>query len=179
MTTVLFPVLLAAIYGITMKVADLLDEHGLKLFKGSDILFGIMWGTSGAAIILFTDPVIASCILAMNVAFICRNRLDYLNHQIAATIIIAVGLVTHIATPGIFLVFLALFLVFGGLKDYADDILHSRTWFGQVAELMLYYPLPTFLYCILYGNWMLFGVFTTYTIAYNATKLIARRYGYQ
>ena len=38
----------AALYGITMKIADLLDEHGLKWFKGSAIIFGILWGLFGS-----------------------------------------------------------------------------------------------------------------------------------
>ncbi|MFT4311377.1 MAG: hypothetical protein ACMXX7_02015 [Candidatus Woesearchaeota archaeon] len=32
------------LFGFFTKLADLLDEHGLKMFKGADILFGILWG---------------------------------------------------------------------------------------------------------------------------------------
>ena len=38
-----FVVIYAILFGITMKIADLLDEHGLKSFKGADILFGFLW----------------------------------------------------------------------------------------------------------------------------------------
>ena len=31
------------IFGFSVKMADLLDECGLKLFKGVAILFGIFW----------------------------------------------------------------------------------------------------------------------------------------
>lgn len=35
-------VLYAVLYGLTMKVADLSDEHGLKWFEGSAIIFGFL-----------------------------------------------------------------------------------------------------------------------------------------
>ena len=44
-------------------------------------------------------------ILAMNIAFIVRNRLDYLNHQAAATIIIISFLFFAKFEPIIFLAF--------------------------------------------------------------------------
>ena len=34
--------LFALLYGVTMKIADLLNEHGFKWFKGSAIIFGLL-----------------------------------------------------------------------------------------------------------------------------------------
>ncbi len=71
--------LYALLFAITMKVADLFDEHGLKWFKGSTILFGFLWGGFGALLVL-SNNTIANIMLAMSLAFLVRNRLDYLNH---------------------------------------------------------------------------------------------------
>lgn len=169
----------AILYGITMKVADLLDEHGLKWFRGSAILFGILWGTFGAALVI-SNNTIANIILAMNVAFIIRQRLDYLNHQIAASIIIITFLFVAAFNPILFIIFYIIFLVFGFLKDYIDDKLNKKK--GVVialSESMLYYPIPTFIYCLLYGNWIVFWAFLLYTVSYNVTKYIAKKRGYK
>ena len=169
---------LAALYGITMKIADLLNEHGLTWFAYSGTLFGFLWGIFGAFIVLFSSPLIASAVIAMNIAFITRNRLDFLNHQIAASLIIIAGIVSAHIESIPFLVFFFTFLVFGSIKDYADDILKSKNPLFRFNELMPYYPLSTLIYCLFFGNWLLFGIFTVYTVAYNATKEIARRKGY-
>lgn len=78
--------LLSILFSVTMKIADLLDEHGLKWFKYADVLFGIFWGGFGA-LLAVTDDAIANVLLAMMIGFVIRKRLDYINHIIAFTII--------------------------------------------------------------------------------------------
>lgn len=168
----------AVAYGVTMKVADLLNEHGLKMFRGAPLLFGLLWGSFGAALVFGNDAV-ANIILAMNIAFIIRNRLDYPNHRIAASVVIVAFLLAARFDPLLFLIFLVTFVVFGSLKDYLDDTVHRVGAAALLSEAMLYYPIPTFIYCIAYGNWIVFWVFLSYTVAYNITKLVAGRYGYR
>lgn len=176
MIKVLFnPILIyATLYGITMKIADLLDEHGLKWFKGSDILFGFLWGIFGILLIIGND-IIANIVLAMNLAFIIRNRLDYLNHQIGSSIIIISFLLFAKFNFNLFLIFYLIFLIFGSLKDYIDDILvrknkKKKDLFYHLNESMLYYPIPTFIYSLITKEWIVFYAFLLYTIAYNLTK---------
>lgn len=169
----------AILYGITMKIADLLNEHGLKWFKGSAIVFGVLWGLAGSMLVL-GDSTVANIVLAMNIAFIVRNRLDYANHRIAASMIIITFLLAQSAMPYVFLAFFLVFLVFGSLKDYGDDVLKIRKrWFYVLNEAMLYYPIPTLVYCIFYGNWVVFYVFLVYTASYDIVKLVARKQGYK
>lgn len=171
-------ILYALLYGITMKIADLLDEHGLKWFKGSAILFGLLWGVFGVLLVL-SNSAIANIMLAMNLAFIIRNRLDYINHQIAASIIIISFLFSAVFNPILFISFYAIFLVFGLSKDYVDDILkEKRGVLVFLNEVMLYYPAPTFIYCLFYGNWIVFWAFLVYTIAYDTTKFIYKKKGH-
>ena len=168
----------ALLYGITMKIADLLNEHGLKSFKGSKILLGFLWGGFGA-LLVFSNNTIANIILAMNLAFIIRNRLDYINHKIATSMIIISFLFNSILNPILFISFYFIFLIFGSSKDYVDDSLKKKK--GVLVflnEAMLYYPIPTLIYCILYGNWTVFWVFFIYTIAYDSTKYIYKKRGY-
>ena len=182
MTEILFSIpaiiLYALLYGVTMKIADLFNEHGLKWFKGSAIIFGILWGGFGLLLVL-SNSTIANIILAMNVAFIIRNRLDYLNHQIAASIIIVGFLLSSAIHPLLFVVFFGTFLIFGSLKDYIDDVLKKKEGILPIlSEVMLYYPIPTLIYCGFFGNWIVFGVFLAYTITYDLTKFIFKKRGY-
>ena len=171
--------LYAILYGITMKVADLFNEHGLKpWFKGANLLFGVLWGLFGALLIL-GDIIIANIILAMNIAFIIRRRIDYLNHAVAISIIIITFLFWGSIDITLFLIFFFIFLAFGGLKDYVDDVLKKKEGlFYNLNEAMLYYPIPTFIYCLIYGNLIVFYVFLIYTVAYDVTKLIGAKAGY-
>lgn len=171
-------ILVAALYGVAMKVADLTNEHGLRLFQGDAMLAGCLWAIAGMLLLVTTTEATLSALVAMNVAFIVRGRLDYRNHQLAATAIIALGIVSHRVLDGPFLSFLAIFVIFGCLKDYVDDTLRMKGWLAEISELMLYYPIPAFIYSFVTGDWLLFEVFATYTIAYDAVKAVAKHCGY-
>lgn len=172
-------IICAALYAATMKIADLLNEHGLKSFKGSGVIFGIIWGSFGIILILLNN-IIGNIILAMNIAFIARGRLDYLNHQIASSMIIIASLyVLKIELPLMIIFYLA-FVIFGSLKDYIDDRLINKNKFLFILiEAMPYYPIATLLYCLIYGNWLIFWTFLTYTVIYDLVKYIYKRKGYK
>jgi len=167
------PVLLvwAALYGVTMKVADLLNEHGLKLFRGAAILFGILWGLFGAVLIASND-IIANITLAMVVAFIVRMRIDYLNHAIATIIVIISFLQFATFDPIPFYIFLANFIIFGSVKDYVDDVLKRKDWITKITESGWYYVIPTLIYSMVTGEWPVFFVFTSYNLFYNIVKYL-------
>lgn len=172
-------ILYALLFGITMKIADLLDEHGLKWFKGSALLFGLLEGLV-AVLLVLSNTLIANILLAMTLAFIIRNRLDYLNHQVAASIIIIAFLFSQTFNPILFLVFYFVFLIFGSLKDYVGDVVKTKKKIvNLLTESMLYYPVPTFIYCLFYGNWIVFGAFLSYTLAYDLTKYVYKKKGYK
>lgn len=167
----------ALLFGITMKVADLFDEHGLKWFKGSAILFGFLWGGFGALLVL-SNNLIANIMLAMSLAFLVRNRLEYLNHQIAVSIIVISFLFSSVFNPILFLSFYAIFVIFGSLRDYIGDRIKKKSKLQSLYDnIMWYYPIPTLIYCLLYGNWIIFWAFTIYTIAYDGTKAIFNKRG--
>lgn len=172
-------ILYALLFGITMKIADLLDEHGLKWFKRDAILFGFLWGGFGALLVL-SNNLIANLILAMTLAFIIRNRLDHINHQIAASIIIISFLFSTVFNPILFISFYAIFLAFGSARDYIGDKIKKKNKLQSLYDnIMWYYPIPTFIYCLFYGDWIIFWVFLVYTIAYDITKVIYKKKGYQ
>lgn len=101
-----------------MKMADLLNEHGLKLFKHGDILFGLLWRHFRQPYYLWGPQILVLC----------------------------------------------------GFR--------SKGIPARLNELMLYYPIATLIYCLLFGHRILFAILTSYTVAYNLTKFTAKEYGY-
>lgn len=67
--------IVAALYGAIMKLADLFDEHGMHWFKGDKIISGLLWGILGAFLII-SRVDIANLILAMILVFIVRMRVE-------------------------------------------------------------------------------------------------------
>lgn len=171
-------IIYSILLGVTMKLADLMDEHKLKWFNGGDILFGFLWGLFGALLVL-SNNLIANLMLSMNLAFIIRRRLDYLNHTIAASIIIITFIFTSTIESSLFITFYAIFLIFGSLRDYIGDKIKNKNKLHKIYDnFMWYYPIPTLIYCFLYGNWIIFWAFFTYTIFYDLTKYIYKKKGY-
>ncbi len=154
-----------------MKIADLLNEHGLKWFKGLDILFGFLWGIFGIFLII-SNVYVANVLLAMVLAFIIRMRIDYLNHAIATLVIIISFLSYSLFEPKIFFIFLGVFIIFGSIKDYLGDKLKSKGVFQIISESGWYYVIPTLIYALVTSRWIVFYVFTTYIISYDLVKYV-------
>ena len=84
------------IFGLFTKTADLLNEHGLKMFKGAKILYGILWGITGTFVIM-GHPLLASFYLGILVNWIIKGNIDYFNHRLAAALIFTVVLYTNLS----------------------------------------------------------------------------------
>ena len=162
----------AALFGVTMKIADLFDEHGMKeWFWGDRIAFGFLWGLFGA-LLVWSRPDVANVTLAMVLAFVVRMRIDYRNHAIATATIVIAFLYHGTFDPVLFFLFFAVFVVFGGLRDYLGDVRKKKDWIYKINEPAWYYVAPTFAYGAVSGNWVIFFTFTTYIVFYNAVKYL-------
>lgn len=167
----------SCLFAITMKIADLLDEHGLKWFRHADILFGVLWGFFGIILVL-ADLVVANIIMAMMIGFVIRKRLDYLNHIIAFTMITAAFFMWSQIDVYIYFPFLLVIVTLGLIKDLKYK--NSKSKFSLFIEkVYLYVPLiyafPSLIYCCFYGNWSVFIVFFMYDFTYNVTRIISKK----
>lgn len=159
----------SALFGISMKIADLLNEHGLKLFKGSNILFGVLWGLFGVMLLKVSDNI-ANMILAMVLAFILRMRIDYRNHAIATSIIICYFLSYCNFISTTFYYFFLIFVIFGSIKDILDDYLKSKSILKNFFETGWYYPIASLLHSVYCKNYEGFIVLTSYILFYDLIK---------
>lgn len=178
MFTPLWTLVGSFLFGLTMKVADLLDEHGLKWFKFSDLLFGLLWGCFGVFMVI-AHPILGNLVLATVLAFLVRNRLDYLNHQIAAVIIILGFILFGTFNVTIFLVFFPIYALFGGIKDYLDDKKKQRQGFWYTFfELAPYGVIGAFFYSVITNDWIIFFSWLVAMVGYDGIKYFARTKGY-
>lgn len=168
-------VIYAIFYGITMKIADSVDEHGLRLFPGDRLVFGILWGAFGSLLVL-SRPDIANIVLAMIMAYVVRLRLDYRNHAIAAAMIIITFLWKSTFELRLFLIFFSVFVIFGSIRDYLGDVRKKKDWLYKVNEIAWYYAIPTAIYSAITGTWVVFWVFTLYRFSYNIVKYALKQF---
>lgn len=163
------------LYAVTMKISDLLDEHGLKLFKGASYFFSFLCALMGCVLIIF-DTIIANIVLAMVIGFVIRKRIDYNNHILAFVIITSCFFVCSRMDIIIYFPFLISILLLGFLKDTKYKTNKSKL-INIVNKIYLYVPiiyaLPSLFYSIATGNWLVFFVFFTYDLSYNITRLVS------
>lgn len=155
--------------GATMKIADLLDEHGLKWFPGDKMLFGILWGFFGILLIL-SRADIANILLARILAYIPRKRLDYFNHALAAIVIIIAFLWKSSFSPIVFFSFFAIFLIFGYIRDYYGNHRQKKDILFAINEPGFYYIVATLIYSFLVREYTAFFAFTLMQLSYNFIK---------
>lgn len=146
-------VLLAVPFGITSKTADLLNEHGLRLFRHADLAFGIAWGTLGVCLVLVDDGV-ALLLGATTLYWFLRVKLEYPNHALAGVAVCLAVLARASTTALEFGALLAVF-VWLTVSGYANTWLKARYPYPAVQRflrLRLRYYASGLLLAVLVGD---------------------------
>lgn len=84
-------IFISLIFGISQKLADAVNEHGTVLFKGANVIFGLIFGFTGSILILI-DNNFAEFYLGLVIYWLIAGKLDYFNHQLTASIMLIVSL---------------------------------------------------------------------------------------
>ncbi len=164
--------LYTVLFGSCMKIADLLNEHGLKWFKGSAIIFGILWGFWGAILIL-SNNLLAIFFLALLVHYILRYRIDYLNHGIAVSIMLLVFLYNLPNFTIDWLLFLVIFITYsvhGLFNDAVDRKEIGGIWAKYFKSNSHYFTIPIILTIVNPIYWIVLAVSALHIISYEITN---------
>ncbi|HLC54928.1 MAG TPA: hypothetical protein VJJ75_00175 [Candidatus Nanoarchaeia archaeon] len=160
-------------FAFVIKIADLLDEHGLFLFRGADLLFGILWGIAFAFLIR-VHPLLAGFWIAMLLYWIAFMKIDFVNHALAIVIIILAMLWKPVQVD-----WLVLGLAFAVYSIFALMRRHNLVRNNLFLDLnghMFVLLLVLLFFDVQYGIALLsYGV---ESVAYHAIKRIAARFGY-
>jgi len=194
-----FAVLGAAIFGITMKIADLLVDDGYKWFPGADILLGLTWGAAGA-LLAMADWRIANLLVAIVLAFFVRDRIDRKNHGLAAAVMFFVVLFSNEIIAGIRRlfdstlpgnladtlpaielhlnlvgpVFLSL-MILGQIEDRITDTMRPGWEKGLLNEICEWrYWLVPLAYSLVSGFWLFFATAVVFATTYEIVRVIAK-----
>ncbi|MDO8628750.1 MAG: hypothetical protein Q7R56_03275 [Nanoarchaeota archaeon] len=168
-------IILSAIFAFTIKIADLLDEHGLKLFKGSRTLFGILWGIC-LALLIISDATVGSFWLAILLYWILFLKIDYPNHALA-TVIILLAILWKAPTLTIdWLLLSTTFLVFAGIKYLQQKKIIKKHWFITYNLHLLLLLLVFVYYNPLYS--LTLYSYIADAVVYYLTKHLAKKHGY-
>jgi hypothetical protein len=158
-----------------MKMADLMDEHGLKASKFTKIVMGIAWGGFGS-ILLIHDRLLASVYIALLFSFIFRAKIDYLNHGIGATIMLLVyifQLQRNIMklSEGLFFLFFFCFLIPGLLHDFIANKSKEKVSMELLHTVITYLIIP-FGYSVFSCNPQVFYSLFLYALGYEITRFL-------
>lgn len=168
--------LVSILLALTMKTADLLDEHGLVMFKHADVLFGFSWGLVGA-ILVASDNIVANAILAMMIGYVVRRRLDYINHIIAFFIIVLAFIMYGSIDRNVLVYFSVSFLILGAIKDmkYSNSSNKLSLWIRKIyLYIPIIYTIPTLVFGIYTHNWIAFFALFPFDFTYNIIRLRVR-----
>lgn len=168
----LYTIILSILFAVTMKIADNLNEHGLKWFKGSNIIFGFLCGTFGALLIL-QNSLLVNLWIAVLIGWILRTKIDYLNHGIAACIILITfifNLEKFQFNQTLFLTFFIGMVVSGLIHDYLSHNKRISKTFSEFFHTILYYTLLPLIYCIITKEWLIFASLFSWVAAYEIVR---------
>ncbi len=182
MTEILFatPLLLlyAVLFGCTMKIADLLNEHGLKSFRGSKLVFGAAWGIFGA-LMAVGNNFLAIFVVAMVIHWVLRYRADCLSHGIAGAIILITFLFNLPNFTMDWLLFAVVFITYsvhGLLNDAADRKEIRGFWARYFGSNSHYFTVPIILTIINPAYWIVLAVSILHILSYETTKHYGMKY---
>ena len=160
------------LFGFFTKLADLLDEHGLKMFKGADILFGILWGIFGTLVIIF-NSLLATFYLAILINWMIRENIDYLNHRIAIAIILVGVLFSGIVANLDLLLFVITLILFTGIGMLIDYKIIKRNFLTN-NNLFIFIALAIMIYFRV-DYWIVFVSYLLNSITYQSVKSWGKR----
>ncbi|MBI2448888.1 hypothetical protein HYV49_01180 [Candidatus Pacearchaeota archaeon] len=160
-------ILYSALFGVFAKLTDLLSEHDLKWFRGSSILFGILWGAS-LALLIKQNNFLANFWIAILIHWIFRGKIDNISHGLATSIVLLVFIwdTNFVADWVLLLSAFFVFIIFGLFREFRyikSNIFIELNFHGFVLIIML-------LVFINADYWIVLLSFFVNTIFYQLTK---------
>lgn len=180
---------LSCVLGITMKTADLCDEHGCHFFRGDRIIFGLLWGLAAIALIR-VDNALSVIWIAIVLSFIARTKIDYTNHGIA-TLAILLDLIyrmssqPNLLSPSTVTIVALGYYVIGHVHDVistgmsiSSGVSQEKSFFlflrnHELLHTLLAYSLIPLVISIWFSNWLVLESTVSFGVSYE----LCRSYG--
>ncbi len=160
--------------GIFTKLTDAIVDDGLKLIKNIEYVFGVIYG-SLIAYLIINYPVITPLLLGTIIAVILTKKIDHKAHFLGI-LIVAVSLFFIDLKFNYFL--LIIFLVAALLDEVLNDYFDKRKIKNTISKIFKYRILletTALLVSIILNQWILFFAILSFDIGYISTSYLTQK----
>jgi len=124
-------ILFAFLTGIFTKLADLVIDGKRKIFfKGSEYIFGVLWG-GFAILVVLGNTLVAAFYLGILLSWIARYKLDHYVHTIAGTLLFFVVYWIHPSGELNYIIIFGTFILFTFFGYMTRHKLIKNTFFTE------------------------------------------------
>ncbi|MBD3310147.1 hypothetical protein GF351_02925 [Candidatus Woesearchaeota archaeon] len=169
------PILLIALLtGFLTKLTDMIDEHGLRFFRGASILFGSIYGIL-IGYVISSSAVVAPLWIGAFIGVMIFGKIDAAGHY--AGLAAALLYLLIFGMPSFSWLLLAVFMISSAKDEFW--VWYKRKnrlkgWLGRLIELRPTTETAAFAASLITGAWMLWLSILCFDIAYNLTGLVNR-----
>lgn len=165
-------IILSVLFAACMKVAHEIGDERLKFFKGSGILFGLLWGGFAANLILF-DNTLANIWMAALAGWILRSKITHFNIALGATMMFLTYLFGNehlLFDRNVFLLFFGVMAASGLIHDmlYKYEVLDRKK--SELMHSLIFFTFLPFFYSFYFENWLIFASLFSFMLAYEITR---------
>jgi hypothetical protein len=172
MTSTLITIsILSFFFGFFVDFADLLDEHGLKWFRGSALVCGIIWGVLGSLLVLLNTDA-AFFVSTLVLYWVLKQKLDFLNHAIGGSLVLLTSLLS-LPNSGLVTVALCVGFFAQALQGFVGTALKNKYHLeGFKKELIrLRHFVPPIAISLAISNWIPLLVFIFFTLGLKLSEI--------
>jgi hypothetical protein len=168
-------ILLSVLLAISLKITDNINEHDLRLFKGSKIISGFFWGIFGSLLIM-ENNILSNLWLAILLGWILRGKIDNLGHGIGCSLIFITfifNLKNFQIEEEIFLIFFAGMVASGLVHDFLNKTKKINKLFSELLHSTIYFVTLPLIYSIITQQFIIFISMVSFIFAYETTRNIS------
>lgn len=167
-------IILSSLLAIFMKISYSISENGLKLFSGSGLLFGFLWGFAGSNLILY-DNTLANVWMAVLVGWVLRSKMNHFQNALAGTMMLLTFFLHNnnfLFQKETFLTFFYGVLLIGLPHEYLSkkNLLSKEK--SEYFQIILFYTILPLGYSIMTKNWLVFFSMFSFVLFYEFFRKI-------
>ncbi len=175
MNEIIILLIVSLFTGISVKLVDLIEDDGYKLFKFDSIIFSIIYGILIGNVIV-NYPIVAPLWIATILAMFFAEKIDRLSH--VAGVIITALYVIIFKIQKINLVLLVVFFFAAYLDERVNDFIGlnkkkvKNKMFRKILEVRPLLEITALIASIILGNYSLFFALLCFDIGYQVTEMM-------
>jgi hypothetical protein len=167
-------IILSLLFGVNQKLADSVNEHGTVLFRGANIVFGIIFGTIGA-ILISINTVFMEFYLGLVLYWLVAGKLDFFNHQLSSALMIIIALTSFNKFNVNVLNLLFVIFAFIILKLGKDWLRHNCSPINSLIDKKIHHLIVAIVFGIWFSN-ILILISIVFTMVGIMTTIEALKY---